>query len=300
VRTFTALLAGFIGLSTAALSARAGDSSQRPSIDAADIVRRSVERDWTDFEQQKNYTYLRQVDVYRYDGRGARNLSSSEAQEILILGSRPYEKLVAKDGRPISDKEAQRERQKLDRESASRKNESARERSKYEKQREEERRYIREIPEAFTFKLLGEESLNGQAAWVVQADPKPGYRPTLPDARLFTKVRAKVWIEKATYHWIKVDAEALEPLTFGFGLLRISSGGTFHFEQTRVNDEIWLPSQAVLKADARLALVKKLRTEIDVSFREYRKFQSDSKIVEVVEPSSLEPVSPSPNSRLAQ
>jgi hypothetical protein len=102
-------------------------------------------------------------------------------------------------------------------------------------------------------------------------------------ARLFTKVRAKVWIEQATYHWVKMDAEALEALTFGFGLLRVAPGGTLHFEQVRVNDEIWLPSRALIHADARLALIKKVRAEIDIRYGGYRKFQSDSRIVEVRE-----------------
>ena len=35
--------------------------------------------------------------------------------------------------------------------------------------------------------------------------------------------------------------------------------------------------------DARLALVKKFRGELNITFDNYRKFQSDSRIVETVE-----------------
>ena len=97
---------------------------------------------------------------------------------------------------------------------------------------------------------------------------------------MFTKVRAKVWIEQATYHWVKMDAEALDTLTFGFGLLRVAPGGNLHFEQVKVNGEIWLPSRALIHADARLALIKKLRAEIDIHYSDYRKFQSDSQIIQ--------------------
>src|ERR1700680_4457206 len=59
-------------------------------------------------------------------------------------------------------------------------------------------------------------------------------RPVQARAALFTKVRAKVWIEQATYHWVKMDAEALDTLTFGLGLLRVAPGGTLQFEQVKV------------------------------------------------------------------
>jgi len=80
-----------------------------------------------------------------------------------------------------------------------------------------------------------------------------------------------------------MDAEALDTLTFGFGLLRVAPGGTLHFEQVKVNDEIWLPSRALIHADARLALIKKLHAEIDIRYSDYRKFRSDSQVIEARE-----------------
>jgi hypothetical protein len=53
-----------------------------------------------------------------------------------------------------------------------------------------------------------------------------------------------------------------------------------HFEQTRVNDEIWLPSSMLVRFQARLALLRVLRGEYDIRYSNYRKFQSDSKIIE--------------------
>jgi hypothetical protein len=66
----------------------------------------------------------------------------------------------------------------------------------------------------------------------------------------------------------------------GFGLLRVAPGSSMHFEQTLVNGEIWLPSSMLVRFQARLALLKVLRGEYDIRYSDYRKFQSDSKIVE--------------------
>ena len=75
------------------------------------------------------------------------------------------------------------------------------------------------------------------------------------------------------------QADVIEPLSFGLGLLRIAEGGTVTFEQKRVNEEVWLPSHILIHGDARLAYLKKVRAEIELTYRDYKKFQTDSKIV---------------------
>ena len=251
--------------------------------DATDIVRRSVDRDWTDFTARTNYTYQQEIVERQRNRDGKIAHSDSQTHEIMILGGRPYERLVAKDGKPLSAQDARKEQAKLDRESAKRQHESGAERTRMERERAEDRRFIREIPEAFNFRMLGTEAVSGQPAWVIEAEPKPGFRPKRSQAKMFQKIRAKIWIEQATYHWVKMDANVLETLSFGFGLLRVAPGATLHFEQVHVNGEIWLPSTIHVQADARLALVKTTRAEVDVRFSEYKKFQSESRIEGVAE-----------------
>src|ERR1700693_5320005 len=198
---------------------------------------------------------------------------------VSLSGQDPLEIVRHSLERDWTDLEVRREQQRFDHEVAGWQHQSVADRTKSEKERAEDRKFIREMPDAFVFRLLGVENVSGQPAWIIEADPKPGYRPAHARARLFTKVRAKVWIEQATYHWVKMDAEALDTLTFGFGLLRVAPGGTLHFEQVKVNGEIWLPSRALIHGDARLALIKKLRAEIDIHYSDYRKFRRDSQII---------------------
>jgi len=259
-----------------ALLAAVSLSGQNP----LEIVRHSMERDWTDFESRKDYVYQQHRELREYAKDGSVGNRRSETKEIVIVAGRPFEHLIARNDRPLVDKEARREQERFDREVSAWQHQSAADRVKSEKERAEDRKFIRELPDAFVFRLLGVENVSDQPAWVIEAEPKPGYRPVEARARMFTKVRAKVWIEQATYHWVKMDAEALDTLTFGFGLLRVAPGGTLHFEQVKVNGEIWLPSRALIHADARLALIKKLRAEIDIRYSDYRKFQSDSQIIQ--------------------
>ena len=120
--------------------------------------------------------------------------------------------------------------------------------------------------------------MSGQPVWVIRAEPRPGFKPANKQAKMFQKVRARIWIEQQTYHWVKADADVLETLSFGLGLVRIAKGATVHFEQTHVNNEIWLPAIAQVRGEASLALVKRVRAEIDVKYSGYQKFQSESRM----------------------
>ena len=62
-------------------------------------------------------------------------------------------------------------------------------------------------------------------------------------------------------------------------LVRIGRGTHLTFEQTRVNDEVWLPSRTSIQGDARLGYLLKMHADQEITYRDYKKFQSDSRIV---------------------
>jgi hypothetical protein len=247
--------------------------------DANDIIRRATDRDFTNFENRKNYTYQERTELRQYDGKGKLSKTDVETSEILILESQPYERLVARNDKPLSEKDAAKEQRKMDKEVEKRRQQSASEKAKLNKERLEEKKYLREFTEAFDFKVVGEEAVSGKPAWILSVTPKPGYKPRDSQAKMFTKLRGKVWIDKGEYHWVKAEGEAIDTLSFGFFLFRVAPGATVSFEQVRVNEEVWLPSHISVRAEARIALLKKMHAEIDITYREYRKFQADSKIV---------------------
>lgn len=247
--------------------------------DASEIIRRSTERDFTNFENRKDYTYLERMEFRQYNPKGKLIKTENQTNEIMVLEGQPYERLVARNDKPLSAKDAANQERKLDQELAKRRRESAAEKARLEKERREDQKYLREFTEAFNFKILGEEPVSGKPAWVLSVEPKPGYKPRQSEAKVFTKVRGKIWIDKNEFHWVKAEGQAIDTLSFGLFLFRIAPGATLSFEQTRVNGEVWLPSHINVRADARLALLKKMRAEIDITYKDYRKFQADSKIV---------------------
>ena len=116
--------------------------------------------------------------------------------------------------------------------------------------------------------------------YVIDATPKPGYKPKLRSAAYFPKVKGRLWIDKTDYHWAKVEVETLDTISFGGFLIRLGKGGHLMLEQARVNQEVWLPKSLTVRASARVALIKGVHMEFIMTFSDYKKFQVDSRVVQ--------------------
>lgn len=251
--------------------------------DAHEIVRRSVERDARNFERFQDYTFHVYQEQKMLDKRGNVSSVESELAEEMMLGGRPYGRVLERNGKPLSEKDARKEQEKLDKEAAKRAKESDRDRAKHERDRMEERRFAREIPDAFDFTLLGEETIDGLPVWKIQAEPRPGFKPREGRADLLKKVRGTLWIDQAGYQWVKADIEVIDTISWGLFVLRIPAGAKISFSQMRVNDEVWLPRNVHIRADAKLALLKTYRADVDIAYSNYRKFRAESQVIDASE-----------------
>ena len=148
-------------------------------------------------------------------------------------------------------------------------------RRKQEKQREP----LREIPDAYNLRLLPDEDIDGRAMWVIDATPKAGYKPKLKSAFFFPKVKMRFWIDRQDYQAVKAEMETLETVSWGGILARLPKGDRLTFEKTRVNDQVWLPKRLRIAGSARVLLVKGFRGDIEISYSNYKKFSTESRIV---------------------
>ncbi len=258
-----------------------------PEASAEAIVRQSLERDWMNFDRARDYTFIETTETRRLDGKGRIKKTESESFDVLILGGRPYKKLIEKNGRPLSPQEAVKAEADFEKELRKRRGESEKQRAalaaKQEKERRESRKFLNEIPEAFTFQLAGVEQFDGRPVWVIDAEPRPEFRPKVKRADLLKKFRGRLWIDQQQYQWVRVEMETIETVSFGLFLARLGPGAQLSFEQARVNDEVWLPRRASTRLTARLGLVARLNAETDVEWKQYRKFQTDSRVTDVGE-----------------
>jgi hypothetical protein len=251
--------------------------------DAREIIRRSVASADENWKIARNYTFLQRTEERRMDSGGRVKSTEVQTYDVTLLEGSPYLRLVERNDHPLPPAEENKEREKLEQSIAHRLKETPAQRQRriddYEKRRERQRETMREVADAFDFKIAGEDHIDGRDVWILQATPRPGYRPRSRDAKILPHVRGKLWIDRQTYHWAKLEAEVIDPVSWGLFLVRLDPGARIWFDETRVNDEVWLPRRISITASARLGVFKKLRVQEDTTFKNFRKFRADSRLV---------------------
>jgi len=246
------------------------------------LIREAANKDMENDKRQRDYTYIQREEEHKLNGKGEVKSTESRTREIIFVYGEPVERLIAKDDKPLSAKDAAKEEERIQKIVDKCKNESDNDRrkrlEKEEKDREQGRQFVREIADAYDFRMTGSEPVDGRDAYVIDAEPRPGYEPHMKNAKFLPKFRFRVWVDKKEKQWVKLDIQCIDTVSVGLFLVRLHKGSNIQIEQTRINDEVWLPKHVDLKIDARVALLKGLNISEEVAYRDYKKFRAETKI----------------------
>ena len=246
------------------------------------LLLEAEQKDLENDKRLRNYTYIERQEEHKLDEHGNVAKIVTRTSEVLEIYGEQVEKLIAKDDKSLPDSEARKEDEKIQRIIDKRKNESDGDRrkrlEKERKEREEDRKFVLEIADALNFRLVGSEAIDGRDTWVLEGEPRPGYEPRQRNAKFLTKFKGRVWIDKAEAQWVKIDITAIDTIAIGVFLARIHKGARVVVDLTKVNDEVWLPKHVQFRLDAKLALLKTYREDIEQTFRDYKKFRTATRI----------------------
>lgn len=247
------------------------------------LIRTTADHDMANDKKQRDYTYVERQEDRRVDGKGQVKSTEIKTYDVMEIYGEQVQKLISKDDKPLSEKDAKKEDEKIQKLIDKREKESAADREKRlqkeEKDREDARKFVGEVADAYSFRFLGMETLDGRENYLIDAEPRPDYKAHLKEAKILPKFRFRAWIDKDEVQWRKLDIECIDTVSFGLFLLRVHKGSRIVIEQTRVNDEVWLQKHIALNADFRLALLKNFDFNVDITDRDYKKFGSDTKII---------------------
>ncbi len=258
--------------------------------DAMSLIRKAVEHDKANDKKAREYMYTEREETRTRQGSGFK--TEIRTREVFVLYGHDVHRLIAKDDKPLDEKDAKKEEDRIGKLTEKYKNESDAEHRKQEekraKAREEERKFLDEVAQAYDFTMHGTETIAGREAWVISGEPRRDFHPQSKEAKILPKIRFKAWIDKEDTGWVRIDADVIDSISFGWFLAKLDKGAHLTLEQARINDEIWLPRHVSVTADARL-LFKHLDVNSDITYRDYRKFRTDAKITGVVDPQAPPP-----------
>jgi hypothetical protein len=229
------------------------------------IIQRSVEANNRDWKADPEYSYFE---------RDVQNGVTKSNQVMMIEGS-PYYRLTEVNDKPLSKEEQAKEEQKLQQAMAQRRSESPQQRAariaQFEKDRKRDHLLMEQLTKAFNFTLEGEEKFGPYEVYVLQATPRAGYVPPNRETRVLTGMNGKLWIDKQTYQWVKVEAQVVHPVSIEGFLARVEPGTRFELEKTPVTDGIWLPKHFAMKAHAKILLMVNHNTQEEDTYWGYQK-----------------------------
>jgi hypothetical protein len=253
-----------------------------PAPSAREIVLRSVELDQANWIRMADYTWVCHSRERHFDSHDHVTSENLEAWETFILDGQPFQRMLEREGKPLPAEEQHKQEEKLDKATAKLESETPEQKQRraadYEKTRRRERAFLLEIPDAFDLRLEGSETVDGQDVWVVSGTPRPGYRPKSREGAALLKIHGKMWIEKTGYQWVRLEAQTTATISFGLFLARLNPGAKLVIEETRINDEVWLPKREYMSGTGRIALLKRVAEDEEITWSDYKKFRVESKV----------------------
>jgi hypothetical protein len=248
-----------------------GSSPDKPqnhvsAPDVREIVRRSIaatERSW---EARDHYLYTEHDQDRRLEPDGRVKSEDVDVSKIIFVDEAPFEQLVERNGRPPSAEEQKKQAERLDK----LKRETRQERVARLREQQENRSFIREVPDGFDFQLIGEEVVNGRPAYVLRATPRASYRAHGKYGKMMSRVQGKLWVDKQDFGWSKVDGEVTQPFSMGLFLARVLRGSHITMEETRVDDGIWMPTRIEVRASAKILFVMSYDLNRILTYSDYQ------------------------------
>jgi hypothetical protein len=245
--------------------------NQAGVLDARQIVGLSItatERSWKALD---HYIYIQRDEDRRLDSLGQMKSENVEVTRMSLVNGARFTQLVEHNGQLPSVTEQRKSDEDLDK----LKHETPVEHTERIQKEQENKSFLREVLKAFDFRVVGEETVAGRSAYVLQATPHPGYQAQGKYGKFYSKVEGKLWVDKQDFGWIKVDGYATQPFTIGLFVARVQQGSRIVLEQTSVGDAVWVPKRLEMRASAKILFLKSLDIYRILMYSDYRPAPDD-------------------------
>ncbi len=263
--------------------AAAAQESARPLPDLDSFLRAVRRNLHSDRLLLSQYTFTERVSLRTLGKDGTTRKTEERIYEVYpsVEEELTYRKLISRDGKPVSAKELEEQEREQDK-----KLEKYRRRlehhgpegeasidAKDDRARREEEKVLDEILDIYDVAMLGRTMEGQHSAIILSFQPRRTYRPRTDGGKILAKVRGKAWVSEEDFQLIRVEAQLVDSISFGLGLLaRLDRGATAVFERRMVNNEIWLPASARFSGTGRVLLFKGLNLEVQSDYSDYRRF----------------------------
>ena len=263
--------------------AQSAPATSKPSPSAQDLLL-DVERNQKASEAaNKDYTYHVHIEQQELDRNGKIKKTETTDSESLTIDGIRVDRLVARDGKPLSPKDVQKENDKIDKEVAKAKEhrEKLAAEGKPTSSHGDDLLTVSRILELGAFSNPRRIDLNGRSTIVLDYAGDPNAKTHNEFEKVFRDLVGTAWIDEQDHVLVRGQGHFLHDFKVGGGLfLNIHQGFSFDFTATHITDNIWLPATVNAQGSARILLFDGINGHFHLATSDYRKFHTKSTIID--------------------
>jgi hypothetical protein len=231
---------------------------------------------------EKDYLYHSVVTEQKVDGHG--QVTKTEVTEFdhYWANGVPVSRKVRKDGKALSAEEIAKEDERIDKESAKahERRGKADAQGKETDSRGEQEITVSRLLELGSFTGPRRVQLNGRDTIAVDFAGDPKAKTRNRGEEVIRDMVGTAWIDEQDHVLTRVEGHFVNAFKVAGGLVvNIQKDTRFTWEQTKVNDEVWLPAHIEGQGAARVLLFFNFNGSMRAVESDYRKFRTSSTIL---------------------
>ena len=162
-------------------------------------------------------------------------------------------RLLERDGRPVHDSKPERQQRRI----------------------RTGRSVTEDAADTLRFAIERRETVNGRDMIVVRFEPRLEAEPETREGRMAKAFRGRIWVDEQAREVVRVEAAAIDDLSYGFGMVaRLNEGTAVTLTRARIDDHAWLPTAITFKGQGRALLVRRLNIDYAIEWFDYRRVQA--------------------------
>jgi len=233
---------------------------------------------------KENYAGTRDEEETEFEKDGRVKKTELKEYTFFYLNGEEISTLVKKDGKALSDEEQKKENERTQKEIAEIQKREAKKEVKDEKAKEEGKKDkdeddvgIEMFLRACQFVNPRRERFRGQDVLVFDFEPNPEYKARNMAEKVVQKLAGVIWVDEKAHDVARIEAYFVGDFKVAGGMLaNLEKGTSFTFEQSYLNNEVWLPTYEEAHAAVRVLLVKGFKVNAVTRYSDYKRFNVET------------------------
>lgn len=247
--------------------------SKKPLPHIAELLKTVAKNQKETDEIQKDYACMKLEEEDSVNGKEEITKRTTTLYQISYIHGNEMDRKVEVDGKPLSVAEQQKEDERLQKEAARYDKEAA-----DPKKKNDDDVGISDFLRVSRFTNPRWERFRGQDVVVFDFSPSPEYKPKTTVEKFIHDFVGTIWVDPQAQDIARLEARMDNSLKVGGGVLAsLHKGSAFEFEQSRVNNEVWLPSYDEITISVKVLLVKTFHVNVVDHYYDYQKFHVATK-----------------------